>query len=56
MHEIIKSDGKDIFYVNYFYFIVSGEPNKHIVMISKGSYDTEDWSNHAKNSTLTSQE
>ncbi len=40
MDEIIKSD---IFNVtNYFYYIVSGEPNKHILMISKGSYDTED--------------
>ncbi len=56
MHEIIKSDGKDIFNVNYFYFIVSGEPNKHIVMIYIGSYDNEDWSNHAKNETLTLQE
>ncbi len=40
---------------NDLYFIVSGAPNKHIVIISKGSCDTEDWSNDAKNSALTSQ-
>ncbi len=30
-------------------------PNQHIIMISEGSCDTEDWSNDAENSTLTSQ-
>jgi len=31
---------------------VSGEANQHILMISEGSCDTEDWSNDAENSAL----
>ncbi len=30
--------------------------NQHIRMMSEGSCDTEDWSNDAENSALTSQE
>jgi len=30
--------------------------NQHIRMISEGQCDTEDWSNHAENSALPSQE
>jgi len=29
---------------------------QHIRMISEGSFDTEDWSNHAENSALSLQE
>ncbi len=35
---------------------VSRAPNQHIKMISEGSCHTEDWSNDAENSALTSQE
>ncbi len=35
---------------------ISWEANYHIRMISEGSYDTEDWSNDAKNAVLLSQE
>ncbi len=30
--------------------------NQHIGIISEGSWDTEDWSNDAENSALSSQE
>ncbi len=30
-------------------------PNQHIIMISEGSCDTEDWSDDAENSALPSQ-
>ncbi len=33
---------------------VSTAANQHISMISEGSCDTEDWSNDAENSALTS--
>ncbi len=32
--------------------IVSWAANQHIIMISEGSCDTEDWSNDAENSAL----
>jgi len=35
---------------------ISWAENQHIRIISEGSYDTEDWSNDAENSALTSQE
>ncbi len=35
---------------------VSWASNHHIKMISDGSYDTEDWSNDAESSALTSHE
>ncbi len=35
---------------------ISWVANQHIRMISKGSCDTEDWSNDAENSALSSQE
>jgi len=34
---------------------VSWAPNQYIKMISEGSCDTEDWSNDAESSALTSQ-
>ncbi len=39
-----------------FYSSKNQETNQHIRMISEGSYDTEDWSNDAENSALSSQE
>ncbi len=35
---------------------VSWAANQHIRMISEGSCDTEDWSNDAENTALSSQE
>ncbi len=35
-----------------FLFVVVRAPNQHIRMISEGSCDVEDWSNHAENSAL----
>ncbi len=49
-HKIIKQhiiDNKKCFF---------SAPNQHIIMISQGSGDTEDWSNDAQNAALPSQE
>jgi len=43
----------------FFYFILGSVGYffvQHIKMISEGSFDTEDWSNDAENSALSSQE
>jgi len=54
--EIYHGFNKNIKQLSFFSTLiirnVSGEANQHILMISEGSCDTEDWSNDAENSAL----